>query len=134
MGSLGISGTTRLLAVRRREGRDARKGRWTYLGEIETGTVSTVVIVPVHMEDFLSVDREESGKDTFGQTGSLEVSCATATAVASAYKNQYLYISLLSKDVSSYSHRTLHPLYSSCIEQVCSEGMIVTDVNVTPPW
>lgn len=64
------------------------------MGEIQTSTISTVVIVPVHMEDFLSVDREESGKDTFGQTGSLDVSCATATIELLAYKNQYLYISL----------------------------------------
>jgi len=95
VGFLGISGIAELSA----SGRDATGGkeRWTYLGEIQTSTVSTVVIVPIHMEDLLAIDREESGKDTFGQTGSLEVSCATATVEVLAYKNQYLYISLISR-------------------------------------
>ena len=96
MGFLGISGIAKVSVARRRkgQGRDARKGGWTYLGEIQTSTISTVVIVPIHMEDLLPIDRKESGKDTFSQTGSLDVSCATAIRLLPAYKNQYLYISL----------------------------------------
>lgn len=39
------------------------------LGEIQAGTVSSVVLVSVHMQDLLALDRKQSGKDTFGQTG-----------------------------------------------------------------
>ena len=52
---------------------DERSKR-TYLGEIETGTISTVVVVSVHVQDLLAIDREESREDTFGKTGSLSVS------------------------------------------------------------
>jgi hypothetical protein len=72
---LGISGIATLSdATRRQEGK-------TYLGEVQTGTISTVIVIPVHMEDFLSVYREETGQDAFSETGSLRVSCATETGM-----------------------------------------------------
>ena len=39
------------------------------LGQVQTGTVTTVVVVPVHVEDLLALDGQETGQDTFGQTG-----------------------------------------------------------------
>lgn len=47
------------------------------------------------MQDLLAIDREESREDTFGKTGSLSVSSVTTKGGRLAYKNQYLYISLL---------------------------------------
>ncbi len=39
------------------------------LGKVQTGTVTTIVVVPVHVEDLLALDGQETGEDTFGQTG-----------------------------------------------------------------
>ena len=37
------------------------------LGQVQTGTVTTVVGVPVHVEDLLALDREQTRQDTFCQ-------------------------------------------------------------------
>jgi hypothetical protein len=85
---------------------------WTYLSEVQTGTISTVVIVPIHVQDFLSIDRKESREDTFGKTGSLSMSSVASgsggvslqepTPVLSAHEPWDLH--------SSDLHRILHPL------------------------
>jgi hypothetical protein len=41
---------------------------WTHLSQVETGTVTTVIIVPVHVKDLLALDGEQARQDTFGQT------------------------------------------------------------------
>lgn len=41
----------------------------TDLREVQTGTVTAVVVVAVHVKDFLALDGQETRKDTFGQTG-----------------------------------------------------------------
>jgi hypothetical protein len=61
------------------------------LGKVQTGTISTVVVVPIHMKDFLSVYGEEAGKDAFSETGSLgNELCHRDWKVVLAYQNQYL--------------------------------------------
>ena len=45
--------------------------RFTYLSQVQTRTVSTVVVVPVHVENLLSINGEQSGEDTFRQAGAL---------------------------------------------------------------
>jgi hypothetical protein len=44
--------------------------RSTHLGQIQRGTITTVVIVSIHMEDFLSFYRQQAGEDTFGEASS----------------------------------------------------------------
>lgn len=37
------------------------------LGEIERGRLGAIIVVAVHVEDLLAIDREQSRKDTLGQ-------------------------------------------------------------------
>lgn len=46
--------------------RDVAECRGCYLSKIKTGAVSTVVVVSVHVKDFLALDGEQSREDTFG--------------------------------------------------------------------
>ena len=41
----------------------------TYLSEVETGAVTTVVVIPVHVQDLLALDGQQAGQDTLRQTG-----------------------------------------------------------------
>lgn len=40
----------------------------TDLRQIQTSTVTSVVIIAIHVKDLLSLDREETREDTFGET------------------------------------------------------------------
>lgn len=57
----------------------------THLGQVETRTVTTVIVVPVHVEDLLAVYGQKARKDTFGETGTLHgyVSCTAPKSFAS---------------------------------------------------
>ena len=41
----------------------------SHLRQVETGAFAAVVVVAVHVEDLLALDRQEAGEDTFGKTG-----------------------------------------------------------------
>lgn len=44
------------------------QARWTaYLGQVQTRAVSSIVVIPVHVQDLLALDGEQSGEDTLGQ-------------------------------------------------------------------
>lgn len=40
----------------------------TDLRQIQTSTVTSVVIIAIHVKDLLPLDREETREDTFGET------------------------------------------------------------------
>lgn len=40
-----------------------------YLGQVQTGRLASVIIVAVHVEDLLALDRKETREDALGQTG-----------------------------------------------------------------
>ena len=42
----------------------------TDLGEVETGTVGAIIVVPVHVKDLLALNGQKAGENAFGQTGS----------------------------------------------------------------
>jgi hypothetical protein len=39
-----------------------------YLGKIKTGTVPSIVVVPVHMKDFLALNRQQTRENAFSKT------------------------------------------------------------------
>lgn len=39
----------------------------THLGQVQTCTIATVVVVAIHVKDLLALDGEQTGEDTFGQ-------------------------------------------------------------------
>lgn len=41
----------------------------TYLGQIKGGTLASIIVVAVHVEDLLALDREKSREDTLGEAG-----------------------------------------------------------------
>ena len=41
----------------------------TCLSEVETGAVTTVVVIPVHVQDLLALDGQQARQDTLGETG-----------------------------------------------------------------
>lgn len=57
----------------------------THLGQVETRTVTTVIVVPVHVEDLLAVYGEKARKDTFGKSSPLYgyISCTASESFAS---------------------------------------------------
>ena len=44
-------------------------GHEAHLSEVQRCTITTIVVIPVHVEDLLALDRQEAGEDTFGKTG-----------------------------------------------------------------
>ena len=44
------------------------QARWTaYLGQVQTRAVSSIVVIPVHVQDLLALDRQETRQDAFRQ-------------------------------------------------------------------
>ena len=41
----------------------------THLSQVQTSTVASIIVIAVHVEDLLALDRQEAGEDTFGKTG-----------------------------------------------------------------
>ena len=39
----------------------------THLGEVETGTVTSVIIISIHVKDFLPFNRQQAGENAFRQ-------------------------------------------------------------------
>ena len=39
----------------------------THLSEVETGAVAAVVVIPVHVQDLLALDGQQTGQDTLRQ-------------------------------------------------------------------
>lgn len=53
--------------------RDTRAMREeTYLSQVEGRAITSIVVISIHMEHLLSVDRKQTREDTFGQTGALK--------------------------------------------------------------
>ena len=44
-------------------------GHEAHLSEVQRCTITTIVVIPVHVEDLLALYRQETGEDTFGETG-----------------------------------------------------------------
>lgn len=42
----------------------------TNLSQVQASTVSSVIVVPIHMEDLLPLYGQQTGEDTFGETSS----------------------------------------------------------------
>jgi hypothetical protein len=62
--------------------------RASNLCEIQTSTISTVIIVAVHVQDLLAIYREQTREDTFGKTGTLCISLLRSIASRrAAYQN-----------------------------------------------
>lgn len=53
----------------------------THLSQIQTGRITTVIIIPVHVQHLLPVDRQEAGQDALGEAGALCVSTLLASWV-----------------------------------------------------
>lgn len=45
-----------------------------HLVQVERSRITTIIVISIHMEHFLPIDREQSREDTFGETGSLTAS------------------------------------------------------------
>ena len=41
----------------------------THLSQVQTSAVASIIVIAVHVEDLLALDRQEAGEDTFGKTG-----------------------------------------------------------------
>ena len=57
-----------------------------HLGQVQTGTVAAVVVVSVHVEDLLALDRQQAGQDTFCETGTKHDDLITASQTNSGRK------------------------------------------------
>ena len=52
---------------------DVPKTADTYLSQIETSTIAAVVVIAVHVQDLLAINRKQSREDAFSETGALEI-------------------------------------------------------------
>lgn len=92
------------------EGRDVDPicSIWIYLGQIKTGTVATIIIIPVHVQDLLALDGEQARQNTFSQTSTENNDLErgpSATRIAFARDDENI-------------RRTLHPCCFSCCSSV----------------
>lgn len=53
-----------------------------YLGQVKTRAVTSIIVVPVHVKDLLSLDGEQAREDTLGQTSAQDddLGCESAGA------------------------------------------------------
>ena len=42
-------------------------GHEAHLSEVQRCTITTIVVIPVHVKDLLALDGQETRQDTFGQ-------------------------------------------------------------------
>lgn len=64
------------------------RSRCTDLGQVKTCTISTIVVIPVHVEDLLALDGQQSGEDTFGQTGAQDDDLRAISVTIGALRRQ----------------------------------------------
>ena len=68
----------------------------TDLREVQTGTVTAVVIVAIHVEDLLALDGQETGENALREASAENDDLGRVSIVASAF-------------CAVYAHHTLHP-------------------------
>lgn len=54
----------------------------TYLGQVKTRAVASIIVVPVYVKDLLALDGEQAREDTLGQTSAQndDLRCESADA------------------------------------------------------
>ena len=87
---------------------------YAHLGQVEGSGITTVVVVPVHVEDLLPVYRKQSREDALGKTGSLVISRRLPRAVISTRTRTMTWVSAKQFDrdrLLFHSHRIPHPCW-----------------------
>jgi len=87
---------------------------YAHLGQVEGSGITTVVVVPVHVEDLLPVYRKQSREDALGKTGSLVISRRLPRAVISTRTRTMTWLSAKQFDCDRllfHSHRIPHPCW-----------------------
>ena len=68
----------------------------TDLSQVKTSTVTTIVVIAIHVENLLALDGQETGEDALREASAKNDDLGRVSIVASAF-------------CAVYAHHTLHP-------------------------